>query len=440
MRAKVERAIADFSMLESGDRVVVALSGGADSVALLNVLNSVKEIYNITLYACHLNHNIRGEEAKRDEDFVVSLCEKLGVELFLKSANVCDIAKERKESLELCGRFCRYEFFGELSESLGAKIATAHTASDNIETVLYNVARGTSINGLCGIKPKRGSILRPLIYCSREDVERYCEENNLEYVTDSTNLTDDYTRNNIRHNVVPVLKNINSDLENTVTRMCSTLTGVKEYLDKISLEEINGAKTDYGYSCEKLLSLDKAVLSNSISLIAKDSGADLSFYHIELIIEAMKNGGCVDLGSQKRCVCKQGVLRLFDVQADNSDSFAETPFLSSDVVEYISKEELKNINKKLLTNCINCDIISDGTVIRTRKESDTFTFHNRNVTKSLKKLFNEMKIPAEKRSALKVVANGNTVLWIEGIGVSKQGRADEHSRGAYLVNIGGYYD
>ncbi|MBQ8860069.1 MAG: tRNA lysidine(34) synthetase TilS [Ruminococcus sp.] len=440
MRAKVSKAIGDFSMIQKGDKVVVALSGGADSVALLDALNSMKELLDITLYVCHLNHNIRGDEAKRDEDFVVSLCEKLGVELFLRSLNVCDIAQERKESLELCGRFCRYEFFGELSESLGAKIATAHTSSDNVETVLYNEARGTSLNGLCGIKPKRDCIIRPLIYCSREDVERYCDEQSLSYVVDSTNLTDDYTRNNIRHNVVPVLKSINPDLENTVQRMCATLGDVKDYLDKISSKELSGARTDYGYSCEKLLSLDKAVLSNCIFLVAKESSVDVSFRHIELIIEAMKNGGCVDLSAQKRCVCKQGVLRIVDVDtslSENVDEIPKTPFLESGFAEFVSKEELKNINKKLLTNCINCDIISVDTVIRTRKDGDTFTLSNRNVTKSLKKLFNELKIPAEKRNSVKLVANGNTVLWIEGVGVSKQGRVDKHSFGAYRVKSGG---
>lgn len=443
MRLKIERALSDFSMLEKGDKVIVALSGGADSVALLHALNSVKEIYNITLYACHLNHNIRGAEAKRDEDFSKSLCETLGIELFTKSVDVVKLAKAEKLSLELCGRNCRYEFFCELSQRLGAKVATAHTSSDNVETVIYNIARGTSINGLCGIKAKRDYLIRPLIYCSREDVERYCEENSLRFVTDSTNLTDDYTRNNIRHNVVPVLKDINSDLTGAVERMCETMSDIKEYLDKISLEEIKRAETDYGYDCNKLLSLDKAVLNNCVTLIARISGAELSHTLVELIIQSMRSGGCVDLSKSKRAVCKQGVLRIVDVDSskyENADSSREIPFLDSGYAEFISEEELKNINKKLLTNCINCDIITQDTVLRTKKEGDTFTFYNRNVTKTLKKLLNEMKIPAEKRSTLKLVANGNTVLWLESVGVSKQGRVDEHSRGAYLVKTGGCYD
>ncbi|MBQ7133595.1 MAG: tRNA lysidine(34) synthetase TilS [Ruminococcus sp.] len=438
MKHKMLKAVSDFSLIESGDNIVVALSGGADSVALLNMLNSVKELYNITLYACHLNHNIRGEEAQRDEDFVRELCKKLDIELFVKSVDVPALSAKRKQSLELCGREVRYEFFEELSIKLSAKVATAHTASDNVETVLYNLTRGSSLNGLCGIKSKRDYIIRPLIYATRDDVERYCEINSLSFVTDSTNLSDDYTRNNIRHNAVVALKSVNAELEATVTRMCSSLSDIQNYLDKISLEEINKSKTEYGYDCKKLLQLDSAVLKNAVVLIAKNSGVQLSFRLVELIAEAMKNSGSVDLGEKKRAVCKQGFLRIVDIDAECED-FSETPFLSCGYAEYISNEELKNINKKLLNNCINCDIITDSTVLRTRRDGDTFTLKNRDVTKSLKKLLNELKIPAEKRSSLKLIANGSTVLWLEGVGASKQGSVNEHCSGAYLIT-GGYYD
>lgn len=437
MKHKLKRTLCNYSMLKSGDKVVVALSGGADSVALLHALNSLKEEYDFELYACHLNHNIRGEEACRDERFVLDLCENVGVELFVKSVDVPKIAKEKKQSLELAGRNLRYEFFRELSDKLGAKVATAHTASDNVETVLYNITRGTAVSGLTGIHPVRDYIIRPLIMCTREDIEHYCEENLLSFVTDSTNLADDYTRNNIRHNVVPVLRSINPDLSDAISRMCDTMTDVKLYLDKISLIEINNCKTEYGYDCKKLLSLDKAVLSHALCMIAKNSGADISHRHVELIIKALEDFGSVDLTESKRAVCKQGVLRIIDSTLDEKcDGADEVAFLSSGFAKYISNKELKNINRKLLTNCINCDIITDSTVLRTRKEGDVFTLSNRNVTKSLKKLFNELKIPAEKRSKLKLVANGNTVLWVEGIGVSQQGKVNTDNEGAYLITGG----
>ncbi len=430
MSDKLLKALSDFSMLHSGDSVVVALSGGADSVALLHALNSVREKYNFALYACHLNHMIRGVEADRDEQFVKDLCEKLSVELFVKRVDVPALAKEQKLSLELCGRNVRYEFFAKLAQKLNAKVATAHTASDNVETVLFNIARGTAITGLCGIRPVRDYIIRPLILATRKDVEQYCSDNKLEFVTDSTNLTDDYTRNNIRHNAVPTLATVNPELESAVARMCNSMADIKEYIDKISLKEIRECKTGFGYSCEKLLSLDNAILTNALFIIAKDHGADVDNRHIELMICAMKDGGSVDLPSHKRAVCKQGVLRI----VDTDDNFALDSISVKDSKDfsYISKEEIKNINKNLLNNCISCDIITDDTVVRTRAQGDSFTLYGRDVTKTLKKLLNELKIPAEKRDTLKVVANGNTVLWVEGVGTSKQGRVDAHSSGAYL--------
>ena len=432
MNHKLKKALSKYSMLSTGDRVVVALSGGADSVALLCALNSLKEEYNLTLYACHLNHNIRGDEAKRDEQFVRDLCKSLGVELFVKSVDVPDVAKESKQSLELCGRNERYKFFSELSKKLNAKVATAHTASDNLETVLYNITRGTAVSGLTGIHPVRDYAIRPLILCTREDIECYCSSNSLSFVTDSTNLTDDYTRNNIRHNVVPTLKSINPDVFEAVSRMCDTLTDVKSHLDKIALKEINNCKTEHGYDCKKLLDLDKAVLSHTLCMIAKNNGADISYRHVKLIIKALSDSGSVDLTDSKRAVCKQGVLRIVDRYFYNAD-VDEVALLTSDCVKYLTKDELKNIDKKLLTDCINCDIITESTVLRTRKEGDVFTLPKRDVTKSLKKLFNEMKIPAEKRFDIRLVANGNTVLWIENIGVSKQGKVDKNSTGAYLI-------
>ena len=430
MNHKVEKAIADYSMIQKGDRVVVALSGGADSVALLHLLNSIKEKYSFTLFACHLNHMIRGEEAQRDENFVSNLCKNLNVELFVKSEDVIKIAKEEKLSLELCGRNLRYKFFSELSEKLSAKIATAHTATDNIETVLFNLARGTSLTGLCGIRPKRDYIIRPLIDCSREEVEHYCESHSLEFVTDSSNLTDDYTRNNIRHNALPTLFHVNENLCDSVTRMCTDMREIKVLLDNISEKEIKNTQTQYGYSCEKLLSLDVALLKNSLTLIAKKHNADVTHRHIDLIIEKMKDGGCVDLLSGKRAVCKQGVLRIVDTK--DSEAFVPQPFYDSELFKYISNSEIKNVNINLLKDCISCDIITCDTMVRTKREGDVFSPLGRGITKTLKKLFNELKIPAEKRSSLLLVANGSDVLWIEGIGVSEKAKISGQDNGVYL--------
>ncbi len=429
---KVEKAIRDFSLISHADKVIVALSGGADSVALLFALNSIKEKYNLTLYACHLNHMIRGDEADSDESFVRNLCEALNIKLFVKSQDVISLAKEEKISVELAGRNARYEFFAQLCDELGAKVATAHTASDNVETVIYNLSRGASLNGLCGIKPMRDDVIRPLILCSRAEVEAYCKDNNLQFVTDSTNLTDEYTRNDIRHNVVPVLKSINPDLENAVTRMSSSLTQISDYLDYISELELKNAQTEYGYDVSRLLSLHSAVLNHCIYLIVKKSGFLPENRHISLIVDAMSSGGCVDLCVDKRAVCKQGLLRIVDAD-DDTECMSETTVDDYQFKKYYSFEELKNINKNLLNNCIDCDIIDDSVTVRTRRQGDTFTLPQRDITKSLKKLLNELKVPYEKRSLLLLVAKGSTVLWLEGVGTSKQGRVTANTKKAVRI-------
>ena len=174
-------------MLQKGDAVVVALSGGADSVSLLHCLYSIKESFDLSLHAAHLHHGIRGAEADRDAQFCKILCEKYNIPFHLRHADIPKLASEQKISEELCGRQERQKLYHDLSASLHAKVATAHTASDSAETLLFHLARGTSFRGAAGIAPVRGFLIRPLIDCTREQVERYCAENALDYVTDSTN-------------------------------------------------------------------------------------------------------------------------------------------------------------------------------------------------------------------------------------------------------------
>ena len=234
MRNKVIKTIEKYNLINNGDNIIVALSGGADSVSLLYVLISLKEQYNLTVSAAHLNHQLRGEESVRDYNFVKNLCNSLDIKLFYKEVDINALSKETKESTELCGRNARYDFFQQLSNEHNAKIATAHTASDNLETVIYNIARGTSINGLKGIVPKRNYIIRPLINVNREDVENFCTENSISYVNDSTNFLDDYTRNKIRHNVIPVLKNINSNAETSATYLSEDAFEVTELFENMA--------------------------------------------------------------------------------------------------------------------------------------------------------------------------------------------------------------
>ena len=424
MRDKVLRFIEENRLIEKGDKVIVAVSGGADSVSLLHLIISIKELYNLSVSAYHFNHMIRGEEADRDQRFVRALCEKWDVPLYEAKADVPYLAARDGESVELCGRRLRYEAMPKLD---GAKIATAHNLNDNAETVLMNLVRGSGIAGLGGIPVQRDNIIRPLLSCSRVEIEAYCAENGLEYVTDSTNLSDEYTRNKLRLNVLPLLRGMNPALDEGVLRMASVMRDADAYLDKVAEEALSECRTEYGYSCEKLLALDKAVLNYAVKKVAEEAEAPVDSLHIALIIDAMRTGGAVDLGCGYRAECAQGILRITDGgEIGDSDfcvpisEYFQRRYSMDRLRATAAADESEKIHKKFLQNCIPCDIITDDTVVRHRRAGDTFTDPRRGVTKTLKKLFNELQIPREKRDTLLVAARGGTVLWIAGIGTAKQ--------------------
>lgn len=424
MNNQLIRTVEKYNMLQNGDSVIVALSGGADSVALLDALNFIKEKYNLTLYAVHVNHGLRGEEAQRDESFCKLLCEKYEIKLFVRHENVAELARMNKISEELCGRNVRYSVFEELSEQLSAKVATAHTASDNAETLLFNITRGASLGGVCAIPPVRGYIIRPLIECTRAQIEQYCTDNNLEYVTDSTNLTDDYTRNKIRHNVIPALKEINPAFENSALRLSENAREISDFLAAMTDKAISESKCNYGYDCKTLLSNHNAIIKNAVAVLCKRC-ADFTAEqrHIELIIDIMKNGGAVNLTEKCSAVSKQGILRFVFRNEENRleeiKLCENTEFEFCGKIYHIAKDNSEKENK----NSVNPDFLNKNAVFRTRQSKDMFTYPKRKVTKPLRKVMNEMKIPSEQRDNSVVLAVDNIILWCEGVGVSAQGTA-----------------
>lgn len=442
MRDKVLCFIRERELLRENDSVLVALSGGADSVSLLHFLISIRELYHLTIHAFHFNHMIRGEEAERDERFCRLLCERFGVPYHAERADIPAIAKKNGESAEACGRRLRYEALGRIADGLGgARIATAHNLNDNTETMLLNLVRGTGIGGLCGIPAKRENIIRPLLTCSRSEIEVYCRENRLDYVTDSTNLSDAYTRNKLRLSVLPILRELNPSLDEGISRTAALMRDADAYLDKISTKELKSCRTDYGYDCAALLRLDQAVLSYAVKHILEDADAPVDSRHIELIIERMSDSGSVDLGAGFRAVCAQGVLRITDGGEVAAGDLCVpigayfTGRVNVDSLRGAAAGDAK-IHKKFWNNLFPCDIITLDTVVRRRRAGDTFTDPRRGVTKTLKKLFNELKIPREKRDSLTLIAEGSTVLWIEGIGTAKQAQiADDYHGDAVVIEF-----
>ncbi len=283
----IRTAVADYDMLRGGDSVVCALSGGADSVSLLHALWRLREELGITISACHVNHGLRGEESDGDMRFCQRLCESLGVQLHLLQTDVREY-QQKHESIEETARKVRYDFFAKVSE--GKKLATAHNLNDSAETVLLNMMRGTGLKGLCGIPPVRGNIIRPLIYCSREEVERYCSENGLDFVTDKTNLCDDYTRNKVRHSILPEMLKINESFLGVSARMQKNLREDSELLESMAAEALAAAGTDVGYRCEDIAKLPRPIRSRVIRRILTDGGIEPSSLRINMAEEIILAG------------------------------------------------------------------------------------------------------------------------------------------------------
>ncbi len=310
MESKITDTILRYNMLSENDSVVAAVSGGADSVALLYALNRLKKRLKITLFACHINHNLRGEESNRDENFVRNLCERLEIPLTVFSIDVKGNV-EKHESIEERARKMRYECFERLCREKNARLATAHTASDNAETVFINILRGTGTKGLSGIPPVRANIIRPLLRCTREDIESYCEENKLEYVTDSSNLSDDYTRNKLRHRLIPLLKEFNPSVMEAVSRMTAAVYDDNMYMDEAAMKAKEDARTDNGYSAVLLCTAPRPVLCRVISSILSDSGVEPSALRINQCLKLIDDKkGKVNLCRNKFAVVRKKIFRV----------------------------------------------------------------------------------------------------------------------------------
>lgn len=429
-------------MISQGDTVIVALSGGADSVCLLYSLISIKEQFDLTVKAAHVNHLLRGEESQRDMDFVKDLCKKLDVELFVKTADILSLSKALKQSTELCGRNVRYEFFDKLSKEQNAKIATAHTASDNLETLIYNISRGTSINGLKGIVPKRNNIIRPLIFVTRQEIEDFCNTNNFEYVTDSTNNSDDYTRNKIRHNVVPVLKDININAENSASALSQDIIEVNEFLDKYTEDVLENAELScQGSVCYNALKISEQSLliqRQCVFKILSNSGVNnLTRTQINLCTEILNSGGELDLNGEFKAVCSQQMFRIIKTHIKNNN-LDEVRLCLEKPLQFGEKEILvdyvENFDKKD-KNILDISVSEKTPVFRFRKSGDYIILPKRNITKTLKKFLIEEKIPKENRDKLLILANGSEILWLEGYGVSKSGKIKEIASKAIKIKV-----
>ena len=271
LEEQVYNSIKKYNLIKKGDSIVVGVSGGPDSICLLNVLNSLKEELEIKIYVAHINHMLR-KEADEETSYVKNFCEKLNIECFCQKIDIEEISKKEKLGTEEAGRNERYKFFDEVLEKTNSnKIATAHNSNDNAETVLLNILRGSGISGLKGIEPIReNKYIRPLIETAREDIEKYCLENNLEPKIDKTNLESVYKRNKIRNDLIPYMKKeFNPNIVKTINRLSEVATEENEYLEKIAKSEFENISVNLENNLlEKQVALDLKKFNN-LELVIK---------------------------------------------------------------------------------------------------------------------------------------------------------------------------
>lgn len=447
MRNKVKKTIEKYSMIEKGDRVVVGVSGGADSVSLLHVLKSFETEMEIEVCAVHVDHCLRGEESDRDREFTRNLCESMGVPLTIVQTDIRAEAKKRGCGLEEAGRAVRYAAFEKEAGESG-KIATAHTLSDSVETVIFNMTRGCSVKGLCGIPPVRGQIIRPLIECTRTEIEEYISLNGLSYVNDSSNFKCDYSRNIIRLNVLPNLKKINPSVERTIGRMINSMRESEEYLETQARRLFEQSAVGDGLDINRLNEADDILLSRVLYLWLKDF--DVENVHVELIKEAVRaQKGAVMIADNAIVKAEKNRLVISDGKSDEIQEtdfeqpchfdFTVLPTGKTVRFEIISKTEYfnrKKINNLFVNQCLDYDKINSNVVMRNRRSGDFFRAANRNCGKTVKKLLNEKKIPTAERGRLLFLECGGEIIWIEGLGSCENTKVEEKTQNVIVISIG----
>lgn len=433
LEQKALQTIHRYQMIEQGEPITVGFSGGADSVALLHLLYRWKDRCSIPLKAVHLNHLLREEESVRDQEFARAFCQTYGIPFVAKQIDIKKKAAEDKTSIEETARNYRYAFFQEQAPE--GKIATAHTLSDSVETVLFNVTRGTGPEGLLGIPAVRERIIRPLIQVTREEVEEYCSYYHLDFVTDSTNLQQEYHRNKIRQQVLPTLKGINPRLEPSVERMTQLLRQDQVLLESLAEEEKKRLKTPSGYRRQELLQLPPALSSRILRQLLLEHRLDLSHHRVEQMMEGLSQREDVQLSEELFLQVGREVFTIaprtrttqqpYQIAFDRWPVSMCIPLLSGRIlqiqsVECKETENNKNIHTRRLNFQADYDKIGTYVTVRYRKAGDRFSPLGRGHTKTLKKLFNEVAVPVWERGKLTILEAENEILWLEGFGVSQR--------------------
>ena len=455
-------------MIESGDRIVAGISGGADSVCLFFALLELQKEMDFAFYAVHINHGYRGEASDRDEQFVRDLCEKYGVPLQVFSVDLESTAKKRKQSLEEAGREIRRGLFEKEMQSRNAcKIALAHHENDNAETFLWNLCRGCGLHGLGGIRPVNGVYIRPLLGMTRGEIETFLQKRQQPYCTDATNLETDYTRNKLRHLVLPVLEEqINRQ---TIRHMNTTMEELRELDDYVEMQ-VEAAyqacvEKEQDENClirkEPLLQYPELLQNKVIFRCLAETAAtqkNLGRVHVEDVRALLEKqpGRSLDLPARVRAVREYEGVRLKKIRYEKEQSVKDryteqnavclaipgTTVLPEQnlkvtcrILEKNPLSEGTDIPQKTYTKWFDYDIIKKCLHIRTRQSGDWITVDGAGHRQKLKSWFVNEKIPYKQREEIPLIAEGNQILWILGYRMGSAYRISSETRRILRIDV-----
>ncbi|MBE5943659.1 MAG: tRNA lysidine(34) synthetase TilS [Lachnospiraceae bacterium] len=424
-----------------GDKLVVGLSGGADSVCLLCTLHSLRDRLGIGedgLIAVHINHMIRGEEALGDEEFARKLCEKLGIPFRSFSEDIVVLATRQKLSVEEAGRMFRYQCFEEVCKEYGmAKIAVAHNKNDLAETVIFNMLRGSGLNGMAGIQAKRDNIVRPLLGVTRDKIEEYLGDIGQGYREDSTNQGLDYDRNRIRHIILPAMTEINAKAVEHICHMAEDAKESYQFIHGKAMEKYQNTKTE---NIDKTVVLDinqiykyNPVLQEHVVREALGEVAglkkDITRKHIMSAVSLIyqDTGKMIELpyGIKARRSYDQLIISNSHKNTDEysidikAEGVYDIPNWGELQISFLKNSPDLEVSKKIYTKMADYDKMKDSLCIRTPQEGDYIVIDNSGRTKKLSRVFIDNKIDREKRASWPVVACGKEIIWVLGLRYSE---------------------
>ena len=436
--------IEKYNMIEAGSQVIVGISGGGDSVCLLFLLSKYQKRRPFHLLGIHVNHGIRGQEALRDQEYAKKLCERLGVPFTVYTYSVPAIAQQEKRSLEEAGRMVRRRAFEEKAASLGKKavIALAHHENDNAETVLHNLIRGTKAAGMGGIRPIQEigegvAYIRPLLKVTREEIETYLRQQQIPWMTDSTNQELEYTRNRIRHRIIPEMEKINPKAVSHIAQAADTFQAIEEYLtgqaDMLYREYVE--QRENGYWIRKELFLEKELMQSYVIRMvlerAADKKQDLTAFHVESILSLGKGRTGASVSLPGGVLASQVYGDLYVRLPDSGE--APLKELELEIFPW----ENQQIPEKTYTKWFDYDKIKSSLEIRHRKPGDFLTIADTGGRKKLKDYFIDCKIPREEREKLTLLAEGSHILWVVGYRISQYYKVTSQTKTVLKVHVKG---